>query len=147
LSERYYLDTSAIVKRYVSELGSKIVDDLFGKAHKGSVVIVFSYWNVGEAAVVFDKYGEKPGFKGTEVFKTMLRELRMLCRAHSAIMVNVTPKTIRESVKLVFKHHLYVADAIQIISAKQANARNFVTGDRVLAEASAVEGLETLCLA
>lgn len=147
MSKCYYLDTSAIVKRYVSELGSKIVDDLFDKAHKGSVTIVFSYWNVGEATVVFDKYGEKLGLKSSEVFKTMLRELRMLCRARSAIIVNVTPKTIRESVKLVFKYHLYVADAIQIISAKQANARNLVTGDRRLAEVSMVEGLETLCLA
>lgn len=146
MSERYYLDTSAIVKRYVSEQGSKIVDDLFDKAHKGSVAIVFSCWNVGEAAVVLDKYGEKLGLNNTEVFKTMLRELRMLCRTHSAIMVNVTPKTIRESVKLVFKHHLYVADAIQIISAKQADARSLVTGDRRLAEVSVVEGLETLCL-
>ncbi|MGB9717673.1 MAG: type II toxin-antitoxin system VapC family toxin [Thermoproteota archaeon] len=147
MSERYYLDTSAIVKRYVKEHGSQRVDDLFNKAHKGSAVIVFSYWNVGEAAVVFDKYGEKLGLKSAEVFRTMLRELRMLFRARSAIMVNVTPKTVRESVKLVFKHHLYVADAVQIVSAKQAGAHKLVTGDRKLAEVSVTEGLETLCLA
>jgi predicted nucleic acid-binding protein len=58
----------------------------------------------------------------------------------------VTPKTIRESVKLVFKYHLYMADAIQIISAKQANARNLVTGDRRLAEVSMVEGLKNAVL-
>ncbi|MEM2051177.1 MAG: type II toxin-antitoxin system VapC family toxin [Thermoproteota archaeon] len=146
MSELYYLDTSAVVKRYVKERGSQMVDDLFSRAHKGSVVIVLSYWNVGEAAVVFDKYGEKLGLKSTEVFRTMLRELRMLLRARSAIMVNVTPKIVRESLKLVFKHHLYVADAIQIASAKQVGARILVTGDVKLAEASMTEGLETRCL-
>ncbi|MCX8183311.1 MAG: type II toxin-antitoxin system VapC family toxin [Crenarchaeota archaeon] len=147
MGERYYLDTSAIVKRYVEEYGSRTVDDLFNKAHKGSVTIVFSYWNVGEAAVVFDKYGEKLGLESTGVFRMMLRELRMLLRTRSAILVNVTPKIIRESVKLVFNHHLYVADAVQIVSAKQMDARMFVTGDARLAEASMAEGLETLCLA
>ncbi|MEM0054091.1 MAG: PIN domain nuclease, partial [Nitrososphaeria archaeon] len=63
------------------------------------------------------------------------------------IMVNVTPKIIREAIKLVFKHHLYVADAIQIVSAKQASAHKLVTGDRKLTEVSMAEGLETLWLA
>jgi predicted nucleic acid-binding protein len=39
-----------------------------------------------------------------------------------------------------------MADAIQIISAKQANARNLVTGDRRLAEVSMVEGLKNAVL-
>ncbi|MEM1509190.1 MAG: type II toxin-antitoxin system VapC family toxin [Thermofilaceae archaeon] len=146
MSERYYLDTSAIIKRYVEEQGSRTVDDLFNRAHKGSVAIILSYWNIGEAAVVFDKY-ERLGLKSTEVFKVMLRELRMLLRTRSAILVNVTPRIIRESVKLVFKHHLYIADAIQITSAKQANARILVTGDARLAEACRAEGLETVYLA
>ncbi len=140
------MDTSVIVKRYVEERGSQMVDDLFNRAHKGSIVIAFSYWNVGEAAVVFDKYGEKLGLKSTEVFRMMLRELRMLFRMRSANMVNVTPKIIRESVKLVFNRHIYVADAIQIVSAKQVGAHMLVTGDVKLAEASMAEGLETLCL-
>lgn len=76
----------------------------------------------------------------------MLRELRMLFRMRSAIMVNVTPKIIRESVKLVFNRHIYVADAIQTVSAKQVGVRVLVTGDAKLAEASMSEGPETLCL-
>lgn len=146
MSERYYLDTSAIVKRYFKELGSERVDELFNEAHRGSIIVVFSYWNLGEAAVVFDTYGGKLGLNSTEVFKTMLRELRMLFRARSAIMVNMTPKIIREAIKLVFKHHLYVADAIQIVSAKQASANKLVTGDKKLIEVSMAEGLETLCV-
>lgn len=42
---------------------------MFNRAHKGLIVIVSSYWNVGEAAVVFAKYGGKPGLKSAEVFQ------------------------------------------------------------------------------
>lgn len=76
------------------------MDDLFEKAHRGLLTIVSLYWNVGEAAVVFDRYGEKLGLNAGDIFRTMLRELRMLCRARFAALVNVTPKTIRGSVEL-----------------------------------------------
>ena len=55
-SECYYLDTSALVKRYVKEPGSEIVDRIYTKAYRGLAVIAASYWNITEAAVVFDKY-------------------------------------------------------------------------------------------
>ena len=34
-SECYYLDTSALVKRYVEEPGSEVVDKIYAKAYKG----------------------------------------------------------------------------------------------------------------
>jgi len=145
LIERYYMDTSAIVKRYVDESGSRLVDRVFEKAHKDLAIIVSSYWNIGESAVVFDKY-EKLGLNASEIFKTMLRELRMLCRARSAVLINVTPRLIRESIKYIFKHHIYIADALQIASAKQAHASKFLTGDKRLTEISRNEGLETIHL-
>jgi len=57
MADAYYLDTSALVKRYVSERGSESIDQIFTNAHSGEATIASSYWNVGEAAVVFDKYG------------------------------------------------------------------------------------------
>ncbi len=146
VSERYYLDTSALVKRYVTEPGSSIVDRVFEKAHRGDVVVVFSYWNIGEAAVVFDKYERKLGLEARKIFQTMLKELKMLCRARSAVIVDITPRTIREAVRLVFKYHIYIADALQVASAKKANTQKFLTGDRKLAEISEAEGLETIYL-
>ncbi len=52
-SECYYLDTSALVKRYVKEPGSEVVDKIYAKAYRGIAVIAISYWNIAEAAVVF----------------------------------------------------------------------------------------------
>ncbi len=54
--ESVYLDTSAIVKRYVAEEYSDLVDEVYEGAYRGAVRIGFSAWNVGEVAVVLDKY-------------------------------------------------------------------------------------------
>ena len=54
--ELTYLDTSALVKKYLEEPGSRIVDSLFEDAYTGVRTPVFSKWNLGEAAGVFDKY-------------------------------------------------------------------------------------------
>jgi len=47
-----YLDTSAIVKRYVSEAGSEVVDELFKYAYRGMKILSISYWNIAEIAAV-----------------------------------------------------------------------------------------------
>ncbi len=41
--EVYYLDTSALVKRYVYERGSELIDRLFSRAYRGISTISFSY--------------------------------------------------------------------------------------------------------
>jgi predicted nucleic acid-binding protein len=57
----------------------------------------------------------------------MPRELRIVARARSAVFVGVAPEILRGVVTLVFKHHVYVADALQVESAKQAKAHVFMT--------------------
>ncbi|MDT7869600.1 MAG: hypothetical protein RQ839_05450 [Thermoproteus sp.] len=46
-----YLDTSALVKRYVQE-ETQVVDRLFDSAYRGSAVLVTSALNLGEASSV-----------------------------------------------------------------------------------------------
>jgi predicted nucleic acid-binding protein len=51
-----YLDTSAIIKRYVREPGSELVNEVYEKALSGNVTLSFSVWNVGEVLGALDKY-------------------------------------------------------------------------------------------
>ena len=51
-----YLGSSAIVKRYVAEKGSKVIDKMYDKAKNSQLKIVFSIWNIGEVIGVFDRY-------------------------------------------------------------------------------------------
>ncbi|RLG86748.1 MAG: VapC toxin family PIN domain ribonuclease [Thermoprotei archaeon] len=140
----YYLDTSALVKRYVSKPSSDIVDRIFSECYRGISRISFSYWNVAEAAVVFDKYERRLGLSAKRLMRDLLREMRTLARLHRLVVVDVSPKVLRGSVKVVLKHHIYVADALQIASATMARSSIFVTGDRDLAKVAEDEGLKVI---
>ena len=51
---KLYLDTSVILKRYLTETGSEIIDLIFDKAETGELVITISLWNIGEVLGVLD---------------------------------------------------------------------------------------------
>ncbi len=51
-----YLDSSAIVKRYILELGTEVISNVYYKALNGEVTLSFSAWNIGEALGTFDRY-------------------------------------------------------------------------------------------
>lgn len=80
---RVYLDTSILIKRYVKEENSNIADTYFHLAQRGEAVICLSEINLGEAAVVFDKYSRKFGVDARDRFQTMLSELGSLERSSS----------------------------------------------------------------
>ncbi len=140
----YYFDTSALVKRYVSEPGSDAVDRVFSDAYRGVAAIAFSYWNIAEATVVFDKYERRLGLDARNLLKTLLREVKTLAKLYRVIVVGISPSILRSAVNLVLKHHVYIADALQIVSAHKSRSNRFVTGDKTLAAIAEAEGLEVL---
>ena len=54
-----YLDSSAIVKRYILEAGSEVIGRLYHKVLSGESVLALSAWNIGEVFGVFAKYLRK----------------------------------------------------------------------------------------
>lgn len=50
-----YLDSSAIIKRYVREEGTEAVTKSFLKAYSGECQISFNIWNIGEVLGAFDR--------------------------------------------------------------------------------------------
>jgi predicted nucleic acid-binding protein len=66
----------------------------------------------------------------------MLEEHMTLSRLDGLIVVNVSPQVLRASMKLVLKHHIYVADALQVASAKKVNSRVMVTGGQEVGQYS-----------
>jgi len=70
-----YLDTSAIVKRYVIEEETDRIDKIYGKALAGKIRLSFSVWNIGETAVVLDKYHRRDILgNAKEVFSKFIGE-------------------------------------------------------------------------
>lgn len=101
-----YLDTSAFVKRYVEEPGSELIDKIFDDAYKGEIALALSYWNIGEAAVVFDKYRKILGLDFRKILYTMLREVKMLSKMQQLVIINVSPLIIKNSTRYIFQYHI-----------------------------------------
>lgn len=136
-----YLDTSVIVKRYVIEEESDQVDKIYEEAHAGKLKIGFSIWNVGEVAVVLDKYHRRGIIEDTkEAFSRFIGETRFLAKLDQLKLVPLDLRMLIKATGYVFKHGVYVADAIQLASAKGFNS--FLTYDRRLAQIAELEGLK-----
>jgi len=144
-----YLDSSAIVKRYVLETGSNIVKEVYEKALNGELEVSFSAWNIGEVLGVFDKYLMRKWLREEDYklarFQFISETLRLV-RLKLVKIIPVRTKLLVSSWKLMEKYHVYEADALQIVSAKYANADQFLTGDKRLHEIATEERLNSVCL-
>ena len=108
--------------------------------------MAFSSWNIGETLGAFDKACVR-GALSQEDYMTVKRrfllETRRLLRLGVLRLIPVRFKLLIESWNLIEKHHIYEADAIQIVSAKALNATQFFTGDKRVHEAANMEGLKS----
>jgi len=144
-----YLDTSAIIKRYIEEKGSAEVHKVYGRELVGDIYIAFSAWNIGEAIVVFNKYLNR-GYISEKEYETVKRlfisELIRFAKLRLLRLVPVKTEIIISSIPLAEKYKLYIADTIQITSAKRVNSSEFYTADRKLHEAALSENLNSIYL-
>lgn len=134
-----YFDTSALIKRYVEEDGSKEVDHLW----EGSSEIITSVVAFAEIIAAFRrKYREgiisKAGYSKTvSEFKNEYSEL---------ILVSISPDLNQVIERLLLKHPLRGFDAIHLASALLIQkegplAVNFACFDHQLNKTAAEEGL------
>lgn len=143
---KVYLDSSALVKRYVREEGTEAVDSFFREAEEGSAVIYFSAWNLGEVAGVFVKYARNGRVDERKAYGYFLNETARLRKPNALEIVPVTLSLISKSAEYVFKHHIYIADAIQLASSIDANCDQLVTSDNRLHRVANSEGLRSLLI-
>jgi len=90
---KVYLDSSVLVKRYVEEKGSDIVDLIYSKSEVGKIVLVFSAWNIGEVLGVLDKYLAKKAIgpiKFRECVNRLLLESIKMVRLGSLFLYPLT---------------------------------------------------------
>jgi predicted nucleic acid-binding protein len=140
-----YLDSSALVKRYVLEPGTPAVDLIFDRASVGGLVIGTSVWNVGEAFGVFD-YRRQRRLMTEHEFRVAIRsltsELLGLMRTGALQVYPVRTSLLTEAWSLILTQHLYEADALQIATCTGSKTRVLITSDEALRRASKDVGLE-----
>jgi len=116
-----YLDSSAIIKRYIREPGSDEVRKLYLKAYAGEVTLSYSLWNICEVLGALDK-AASIGRIDVEAYqiarKRFLVKARRMTGIGLILIVPIKISILRDSWRLIEKHHIYEADALQISSAK-----------------------------
>ncbi len=144
-----YLDTSAIIKRYVEEPGSEVVCSTYNKALSGELKLSFSTWNICEAIGVLDKYFRRGWLSENDYRKArylFIGETLRLLKLRLLHLVPVRTKLLMQSLPYIEKYHVYVADALQIVTAKYVKAQNFYTGDKHVHEVALKEGINSTYL-
>jgi len=130
------LDSSAILKRYLTEEGSELVDLLYRQAERGDITLGFSVWNIGEVIGVLDRYITRDLLEKDEYQKTLglfYRESEKHVKLGSLIIEPVDHGVLVNAWVLLVKYHIYVADALQLSTARRLEAEVFVSADTLLA--------------
>ncbi len=144
-----YLDSSAIIKRYIDEPGTSMVRKVFLEAYTGETRIAFSIWNIGEVLGAFDKARRLGRIAEREhilVRGRFLSELKRMIKLNILIIIPIKAKILKEAWRIIEKYHVYQADALQVASAKYVSANMFLTGDVKLHNVALTEGLESIAL-
>ena len=146
---RVYLDSSALIKRYIKEKDSEIVEGLYKEAYSGEVRLITSLWNVGEALGVFDR-SRRRGLIDEKTYdfirRALLADIKRLSRLGVLELVPVHSMLLADAWNVLQRHHIYQADALQIVSAKYGSAEEFYTADKRLHRVASEEGLNSILL-
>jgi len=88
---------------------------------------------------VLDKYHGRGVLENAkEVFSKFIGETRLLVKLGQLKLIPLNLKILIESTTYVFRHEIYIADAVQLASAKHADS--FLTFDRKLVQIAKIEG-------
>lgn len=141
---KLYLDSSVVVKRYVAEKGSESTARIYERSDTKEIDICFSMWNIGETIGVIDHY-QRRGWITEGQYKNALSglagETLRLLRIEALELLPVNSSALSETWDLVRKHHIYQADALQIVSCIRSKADALLSADKILLKAAEKEGL------
>ncbi|MBI5668247.1 MAG: type II toxin-antitoxin system VapC family toxin [Chloroflexi bacterium] len=144
----YFLDSSALVKRYIVETGTMWIRSITAPDTSNTIVIA----HITQAEVVSGAMRRKR--EGLITSRTA-RAIRLLMDRHSSReyrVVGLTAQVMQRAEDLLEIHQLRAYDSVQLASALESNARLitaglpamiFVSADTHLLTAAVAEGLTT----
>lgn len=145
---QYFLDSSALIKRYIVEPGTTWVRSLSNRS-SGNTVIIAQITQIEIVSGASRRVRE-----GTLTTRTA-RAVRLLIDRHARreyVVIGLTPQVVQRAEDLLAGHPLRTYDAVQLASALESNTRLvvaglspliFVSADARLLVAAATEGLMT----
>lgn len=144
---RFYLDSSAWVKRYLTEAGSPEIDLTFEKAALGPSRLVSSFWNIGECLGAFDKRRQRRELDKGDFSRTLqnfFSETIDLAERGSLTLIPVSAELLFECWKTILDGHMYQADALQLKTSQAESCDFLLTADEGLAMVAGKIGLKAI---
>jgi len=144
---KVFLDSSAVVKRYVSEPGSSSVDYVIDKGLSGESFLATSIWNIGEVLGVLDTRLRR-GWLDEDEFKRALEyfsnEILRLVRLRILEVFPVLTSMLVETWPMILSKHIYEADGLQIQTSIYSGSDVLLSGDRRLIGVASKVGLKAV---
>lgn len=144
----YYLESSALVKRYKSEIGSDFVEELFdGKTD--DEVFVTSYLSVLEVNTVAARLLKAGQLQRTQ-YDQLIASFAQDISSYDVVVLPIINTLVQESLDRLPDYPLRTADALQFATAIRTGHGSgeqpyrMVSADRELGEACRRHGLEIL---
>lgn len=144
---KVYLDSSAIIKRYISEPGSSAVDYVFDKCWTGELSIATSIWNIGEILGVFDTRRERKWLSEDEfrgVLRSFISEIMRLLRLRTLEILPILTSLLVEAWPLILREHIYEADALQIQTCTYSGSNVLLSADKELINVALKMGIKAV---
>lgn len=97
---KIYLDSSAIVKRYVLEQGTDKIKETYFEAFNGAAAQHFSVWNVGEVLGALDTYHRREWLESEDyraARESFIAETVRLIKLGAAKVVPVKSKLLAQA--------------------------------------------------
>jgi predicted nucleic acid-binding protein len=144
---RLYLDSSVIVKRYVSEPDSHTVDYIFDKGWAGEISIATSIWNIGEVLGILDERRRRKWLTESELTKALenfTSEVVRLLHLKTLEIFPVLSQMLIGTWPIILKEHVYEADALQIQTCIYSSSNVLLSADRKLINAAIKLGLKAI---
>ena len=149
----FFFDSSAVVKRYITESGSKWVRGICEArdpaTDENANPIFISEVTIVESAAAFAilvRRGVIPQREGKDAYGKFAQDAESEYR-----IVRLTPALVRAAAELTQRHPLKAYDAVQLAFGLHTNLLlrangiplTFVTGDETLLQAARAEGMAT----
>lgn len=143
MSEKtYFIDTSALFKRYTDEPGSEVVNRVF--AEKASRFI--SQLTITEVVSNLKRLAEIDHLISDAEFKQVMKIFLGEIAGGAIYTLDVTPKVVLLSVDLCSEHYLTPIDALQLATVLSIKSSNplFVCSDHKQVKVAESYGLQIL---
>jgi len=138
---KYFLDTSALFKRYIPEAGSEAIDSLMAQGSPCHISVM----TVLELVSNLQRLRSIDGVLADEDFNSALRAFRLDVSDGRLEIAGATPPRVSEASEMLLTLYLTPVDALQIATVKSLGPDTaFVSSDKKLNELVRNQGMRVL---